>query len=204
VSPPEERTASNFGLGDIEGALYYQFPRQREDQIRWVASTSVKSTTGDDPFEVDSDSVPLGSGFWNTKIGITGVKIVDPAAVYWSAAYTINFQRNDIPITVTDSQTGEQSIIFVDVKPANMIEIGGGFAYAINNRLSVNTGLTIGWSGSSTSNGRKVANSAFTTGTLRLGAVWLTDHNKPVDLGLSIGLTEDSPDFSLEFRKSFK
>ena len=205
VSPPQEHSVSNFGIGDIEGGLFYQLPRQHEDHTRWVASINVKSTTGQDPFEINiKKSVPLGSGFWNTKVGITSVKISDPAAVFWNAGYTVNWERHDIPITVTDMQTGEESILYLDIKPANLVEMGGGFAYAINPRLSVNTGVSISWSGSCLSEGKKVPNSAFTTATLRLGAVWLTDNNLPVDIGLGIGLTDDSPDFSLDFRHNFK
>jgi len=205
VTPPQENTVTSSGLGDVEGSLFFQFPRKQEDQIRWVLSLSAKSSTGDDPFEINThEEAPLGSGFWNSRIGITGVKIVDPVAVYWNAGYTRNWERQNVPITITDMETGETSTIFVDIEPASLIEVGGGFAYAINSRLSVNTGVSISFSGASRSNGEKVANSAFTAASLRLGIVWLTDNRQPVDLGLSIGLTDDSPDFSLEFRKSFK
>lgn len=205
VTPPQENTVTSYGLGDVEGALFYQLPRKKEDQIRWVISFSAKSSTGDDPFEINNhEEAPLGSGFWNSRIGITGVKIVDPVAVYWNAGLTHNWERQNVPITITDMETGDQSIIYVDIEPANLLEAGGGFAYAINSRLSVNTGVSISWSGSSRSDGQRVANSAFTAASLRLGVVWLTDNRQPVDLGLSIGLTDDSPDFSLEFRKSFR
>jgi len=202
VSPPAERTVSNFGIGDIEAGLYFQLPRKKEQQIRWVVSASVKSRTGEDPFEIDSlESAPLGSGFWYTKVGLTGVKIADPAAVFWNFGYTVNLERKDIPITVTDNNTGEESIVLFDIKPADIIEAGGGFAYAINSRLSINTSISISWSGSSKSNGEFVPNSAFTTGMLRLGVVWVTDNKMPVDLGFSIGLTDDSPDFVMEYRR---
>lgn len=205
VTPAQEQNVTSFGIGDIEGSLNYQFPRAREDQIRWVMSLGVKSRTGKDPFEVNlHEDAPLGSGFWSSRLGLTGVKIVDPAAVYWSVGYTINLQRRNVPIIVTDLQTGQPTTIYVDIKPANLIEAGGGFAYAINPRLSVNTGVTICWSGATKSQGINVPNSAFTTATLRLGAVWLTDKRQPIDLGLNIGLTDDSPDFSVEYRQSFK
>ena len=170
-----------------------------------VLSLSAKSSTGQDPFEINThEEAPLGSGFWNSRIRITGVKIVDPVAVYWNAGFTYNWERQDVPITITDMETGEESVIYVDIETANLIEVGGGFASAINSRLSVNTGVSISFSGSLRSNGQKVANSAFTAASLRLGIVWLTDNRQPVDLGLSIGLTVDSPDFGLEYRMIFK
>jgi len=205
VTPPKENTVTSTGIGDLEAGLFFQFPRKREDQIRWILNIGGKAATGNDPFEINiHEEAPLGNGFWDGKVGLTGVKIVDPVAVYWNAGYTVNFERYDIPITITDITTGEQTVVYVDIKPSNLVEAGGGFAYAINSRLSVNTGVSISWSGSSLSDGQKVANSAFTAASLRMGVVWLTDGGQPVDLGLSIGLTDDSPDFALEYRRSFK
>ncbi len=205
VSPPQEKSMTGFGLGDIEGSLYYQLPRAREEDVRWVMNLGLKSNTGADAFATSAQKrPPLGSGFWNTKLGVTGVKISEPAAVFWSAGYTVNWARHQIPVTITNAQDGSTSIVYVDIKPAKSIDVGGGFAYAINPKLSINTGVSISWNGAAHSNGKRVPNSIFTAASLRLGAVWLTEKRLPVDLGLNIGLTDDSPDFSLEFRQNYK
>lgn len=196
---------TGFGLGDIEGSLYYQLPRAREEDVRWVMNLGLKSNTGADAFATNAQKrPPLGSGFWNTKLGVTGVKITEPAAVFWNAGYTVNWTRHHIPVTVSNAEDGSTSIVYVDIKPAKAIDVGGGFAYAINPQLSINTGVSISWNGAAHSNGKRVPNSIFTAASLRLGAVWLTQKRLPVDLGLNIGLTDDSPDFSLEFRQNYK
>lgn len=205
VNPPQENVASGFGLGDIEASVAYQLPRKSEKYVRWVVNAGVKSATGKDSFEINQrEDVPLGTGFWSLKAGITGVKIADPAAVYWSLGYTYNFKRERVPIIVVDPQTGDEETLFVDIKPGNSVELGGGFAYAVNSQLSLNTGLSISFSQSTDTNGDTVANTAITSASLRMGVVWLTENRRPIDLGLSIGLTDDSPDFSLEFRQNYQ
>ncbi len=204
ASPPQEDTLNGFGLGDIEGALYYQLPKTPQSTVRWIVSAGVKTATGKDIFEIDTnEEVPLGSGFWSSKFGITGMKIADPAAIYWNAGFTYNWLRENIRIVSTDQTTGDTVVSYVNIKPGNTIDFGGGVAYALNPKLSLNMGVSASFSGSTTSNDRRVPNTAVTSATLRLGAVWVGEV-LPVDLSLGIGLTEDSPDFTLEFRQNYR
>ncbi|MHB9133160.1 MAG: outer membrane protein [Armatimonadota bacterium] len=205
ANPPQETTVTGFGLGDIEGAIYYQLPRKSERSIRWIVTGQLKTATGQDLFEIDSDEdVPLGTGFWSSKVGISGVVVSDPAAIFWNVGFTYNWLRKDIRIVSTDPVSGDVTVSYVDVKPGNTIDFGGGFAYALNPRFSINTGVNISMNSATTSNGRELANTTITSATLRMGVVWLTDRQRPIDLSMSIGLTDDSPDFTLEFRQNYK
>jgi hypothetical protein len=200
----QEDTLLGFGLGDIEGSLLYQLPHTSTQAVKWVALLQVKSATGRDLFSINRDEdVPLGTGFWSTKTGISGVKISDPAAVYWSFNYTHNWLRENIRVVSEDSETGEQIVSYIDIKPGNTIDFGGGVAYALNPKLSLSAGMSVSFNGSTTANEKDLANTSLTSAALRLGAVWL-ENRVPVDLSVSIGLTDDSPDFTLEWRNSKK
>lgn len=205
ANPPEQRSLSAFGLGDIEGSVYVHLPARQLNGTRWIGSLTVKSATGKDLFSIDPNTdVPLGTGFWSTRAGVTGVNISDPGAVFWSVGYTQNWLRKNIRVVTTDQDSGDQIVNFVNVKPGNTMDIGAGFAYAINQRLSVNTGMSVSYTSSTASNGHKLANTALTSAALRFGAVWLTEKRWPLDLSVSIGLTDDSPDFTVEWRQSYK
>ncbi len=204
ASPPSETFTSGLGIGDAEANIYTQLPQRRPDAVRWVASAGVKTTTGKDAFAIDSQTEdPLGTGFMNTHAGLSGVKVSDPAALYWSFAYTYNWARRNIRVVTQDSTTGDDVISYVDVKPGNSVDLGGGVAYALNPRLSLNSGATISFGGATTSNDKKVVNTALTSGVLRVGAVWVTQRNHPIDIGLSLGLTDDAPDFTLDWRSAW-
>jgi len=205
ADPPQQMSLSALGLGDIEGAAYVHLASKRRTGARWIANVSVKSATGKDIFSIDPDTdVPLGTGFWSTRVGVTGINIADPGAVFWNVGYTYNWLRTDIRVVTEDAQTGDQFVSYVDIKPGNTFDVGAGYAYAINPRMSVNTGLSISFNGPTRSNGRELANTRLTSAALRLGAVWLTERKFPVDLAVSIGLTDDSPDFTVDWRHSYK
>lgn len=205
VSPPEEKDISGTGLGDIEGTLYYQLPKKTDDAIRWIVSAGVKTATGRDLFSIDpTTQVPIGSGFWSSQFGLSGVKVCDPAAVYWNLNYTYNWLRQNIRVVSHNSQTNQAVVSYVDVKPGNTISIGGGVAYALNPKISLNTGLTVSFNGSTTNNGANVVNTAITTASYCLGVVWITDRQFPIDVTMNMGLTRDSPDFTLDIRENYQ
>ncbi len=205
ASPPEQTTLTAVGLGDLEGGVYIHLPARTTDGVRWIANMTVKSATGRDIFSIDPKTeIALGTGFWSTRMGVTGVQISDPGAIFWNVGYTYNWLRRNIRVVSTDAQTGDQIVNYVDIKPGNSADVGAGFAYAINPRLSVNTGMSISFNSATRSNGRKLVNTTLTSAALRFGTVWLTDRRWPVDVAVSIGLTDDSPDFTVDWRQSYR
>jgi hypothetical protein len=204
ASPPTETFAGNLGVGDLEGNIYTQLPQRRPDAMRWVVSAGVKLANAKDAFAIDPRTdTPLGTGFMNTHAGISGVLVSDPAALYWNANFTYNWARRNIRVITQDSTTGDDMVTYVDVKPGDAIDIGGGIAFALNPRLSLNTSATLSFSGATKSNGKKVTNTAITSGQLRFGTVWVNHRNRPVDISLSIGLSDDAPDYTVEWRNAW-
>lgn len=205
TSQEKESIISGKGVGDVEGNLYFQLPRKTDRSMRMIASVGIKAATGRDIFAIDPTSeVAIGTGFWSSKFGLTGVTIADPAALFWSLGYTYNWERKNIRVVPKDSSGQALQPVYVNVKPGNTIDVGGGIAYALNPRLSVNSGITVSYNGSTMSNGISLANTAITSATLRLGMIWLKSTGQPIDLSVSIGLTTDSPDFTLEYRRTYK
>lgn len=205
ASPPTETVMTGMGIGDVEGGVYLHLPAAHRDGTRWIANIQVKTATGKDIFSINPKTdVALGTGFWSTRVGLTGVNISDPGAVFWNAGYTYNWLRRNIRVVSTDAQTGDQIVSYVNIKPGNTFDVGAGYAYAINPRLSVNTGMSISFNSATQSNGRKLINTTLNSAALRFGTVWLTERHWPVDIAVSIGLTDDSPDFTVEWRQSYR
>jgi hypothetical protein len=211
ANPPQEQTVTGVGLSDIDMALYYQLPRGRNAPARYVVSAGLKTASGRDQFNIDPDTqVPLGSGFMGTRFGVSSVRVIDPAALYWNASFTYNLQRRNVRIVTEEADTGDKVVNYVNLKPGNSIDIGGGMAYALNPQLSFNTGLAVSFTTATASQAidkpqwNKLANSAVTSATLRLGIVYANGGKRPLDLAVNMGLTDDSPDFTLECRQTYK
>jgi hypothetical protein len=191
-----ETSNSNFGLGDIEGALYYQPIRERGWVPDVITSVRGKFITGEDPFGGSPNDLPTGTGFYSVSGTITAVKSADPAVLFASFIYTYNFDRTT-KLLATD--TFESTI-----QPGDSIGYNLGVALA----LSFDVSLTFRFEQrfiSSTSissmqpgviNGT-VPGSNLNVATLYGGLTWAIARNVSMDLSVGAGLTEDSPDVSV-------
>jgi hypothetical protein len=191
-----ETSNSNFGLGDIEGALYYQPIRERGWVPDVITSVRGKFITGEDPFNGSPNDLPTGTGFYSVSGTITAVKSADPAVLFASIIYTYNFDRTT-KLLATD--TFESTI-----SPGDSIGYNLGVALA----LSFDVSLTFRFEQrfiSSTSissmqpgviNGT-VPGSKLNVATLYGGLTWAIARNVSMDLSVGAGLTEDSPDVSV-------
>ena len=211
ATPPRETTLSDRGLGDIQAGLFYQLPGSSARPIKYIAGLRVKSTTGKDIFEINPEKEhAMGTGFWNTKLSLTAVRVSDPAVLFATVGYTHNFDRRNLLVTSQDPETGEPVQTRVSFYPGGTIELGTGLAYALNPRLSLNTQFAVSWTRATrvqtpTSGGSvPISGTTLTVGSLRLGTVWVDDPRAATELSAEIGLTEDAPDMLLELRRSYR
>jgi len=191
-SVPTQERVDDFGIGDVEGALYYQILYEHGARPDLIASLRVKSKTGKEPYGLETDvaghfvdELPLGTGHWGVKGGLTFCRTSDPAILYGSVAYFYNIERD---------------IHGVEIDPGDTIEYSLGIAYALNYQVSLNIGIQQRWTGRTKRNGTKVAGTSLNVAQLQAGVTWAISKNTVLDCTLNFGLTEDSPDITVEFR----
>lgn len=218
ATPPREITVDDRGMGDISAALYYQLPGRPWGQDM-IVGLDLKSRTGRDIFETTSvqmvedlpvvvqEGLPMGTGFWSLKAVVTGVRVKDPAVLFWNLGYTVSLPREGLVVYRTDLESQEVFPETVKVSPGDTLEFGAGIAYALNPELSLNAQIQQALTRSSGIRDEEgesgwVAGSALNVASLRLGAVWTTSPRSTADFSMTFGLTDDAPDYVIELRKT--
>jgi len=225
ATPPIEQTENDQGMGDISVAVYHQLGKRHFGQSL-IVGLEAKSRTGRDIFEttrlqtvsmgmyddtsssIVRDGLPMGTGFWGLKGVVTGLRLSDPAALFWNLGYTYTLPRDDITVYGTDPDTMDIAPRVVKVRPGDTLEYGIGLAYALNPELSMNLQFQQAFTQSTsitdpTEGTAQVAGSNLNVASIRLGASWLNGKSTTTDVSVSFGLTKDSPDVVVEVRKVF-
>lgn len=201
-------------IGDVNFGVAYKFLDESESLPDAVFTLRVKAPTGQEPFGIklrkdpNNDSLfypedlPTGNGVWSITPGISLVKTFDPAVLFGSLSYTHNLEESfsDISSTVGQSHPGK-------VRLGDSFQLGAGIAFALNEKMSMSfsvsdlivkkskinqTDTNDGWVTVPSSD----ANAAYFNVGMTLAA---TDKLTIVP-NLSIGLTDDAPDFTFSLK----
>jgi hypothetical protein len=181
---PEDRL-SNSGLGDVQVGLLGQLFYQDGWWPDTVVNLQVKAPTGEDPFEVDDDEVPLGLGTWGLSGGVTMVRTIDPAVLYGSFRYLWDLEED------FGGPIGE--IDFGDTW-----EYSGGLAFSLNERLALSLGLEQSITSETKQDGSEIRGTDLNAARFFLGGSYRASRLTTLNLSLGVGITDDAPDFSLE------
>jgi len=191
-----ETTDSNFGLGDVEGAIFYQPFRERGVVPDVIIGIRGKSITGEDPFGGEADDLPLGTGFYSVTGSITAVKSSDPAVVFASLLYTHNFDRTVRLLRTHQFET--------HIEPGDSIGYNVGIALALSIDLSINFRLEQRFVFATETDSLQagvingeVPGSTLNVATAFAGVTWALARNVSMDFSVGVGLTEDSPDVTV-------
>jgi hypothetical protein len=181
----EERTDDVHGIGDMQISLSHQFLRARGWLPDILGSLRWKTKTGSDPFRNGAeDELSLGTGFNSLQASFTAVKVSDPVVFIGGFSYTETFkEKKGIGL----------------VNPGNTFGLQLGMAMALNLDTSINFGLDLYKTKRTTLNNVDVPGSSLTTGTFSLGLSHVMSEDISLDVGIGLGLTEDSPDFQVNF-----
>ena len=192
----ESKDVSDTGLGDIEGTFRTQLAYQKKLGWDILAAVRIKSDTGKDIFEIKTveiqgnqipdDELPTGSGFWGVEPSFTFVKGVDPAVIFFSIGYFWHIER-DI------SGVG-------DVDPSDSINFSLGSAFALSDKIVLSTSYEQKFFTEADIDGRKQKDSDITVASLSFGGTYVLDSQKSVNISVSIGMTDDSPDVQVGVR----
>ena len=191
-----ETSNSNSGLGDIEGAIYYQPIRERGWVPDVILSVRGKGITGEDPFGGDGTQLPTGTGFYSVSGTITAVKSADPAVLFASFIYTHNFDRtvkllgtHEFESTINPGET-----IGYNLGIAIALSIDVALSFRFEQRFVSTTSISSQQVG--VING-DVPGSKLNVANAYAGITWALARNVSMDLSVGVGLTEDSPDVSI-------
>ncbi|QBF26697.1 hypothetical protein EXN22_13700 [Pseudomonas tructae] len=199
-------------IGDVNVGIAYKFLDESENWPDAVATLRVKAPTGKDPYGIKlvndptndnlsvPESLPTGNGVWAITPGISLVKTFDPAVLFGSLSYTYNMQDSfsDISPTINTKVPG-------DVKLGDSWQIGAGIAFALNEKMSMSFSFSDQFASKSKikpdgGSWQSVPSSDYNAANFNIGMTLAATDNLTIVPNLSIGLTDDSPDFSFSLK----
>ncbi len=212
ASTSDETVTRDPEIGDVNVGVAYKFLDEDETWPDAVATLRIKAPTGKDPYGIKlrqvegndnlsvPESLPTGNGVWSITPGISLVKTFDPAVLFGSLSYTYNMQDSfsDISPQVNSKVPG-------DVKLGDSWQIGGGIAFALNEKMSMSFSVSDQFARKSKikpdgGDWQSISNSDYNAANFNIGLTFAATDNLTIVPNLSIGLTDDAPDFSFSLK----
>ncbi|MGY4817121.1 transporter [Pseudomonas chlororaphis subsp. piscium] len=208
----EKTVSKDPTLGDVNFGIAYKFLDESVNTPDAVLSLRVKAPTGEEPFGIKlrqvqdntnlfvPDDLPTGNGVWSITPGITLVKTFDPAVLFGTLSYTHNLEESfdDISSTVNLKTPGK-------VKLGDSFQIGMGIAFALNEKMSMSFSFSdlVQRKSKLKEDGhdwQSVVSSDANAGYFNVGMTVAATDNLTIVPNLSIGLTDDAPDFTFSLK----
>ena len=188
-------------MGDISLNMSYQPFKSGGDWPTTTITMGAHVPTGRSPYKINRDTdLSTGNGFYGVSLGVNMSKPIDPAMIFGSIGLTYNLKRDSL------SQNYSGAMLNV-VEPGMSYNAAIGLAYAISYTLSMNVSFNYGYAMSTNYRFANAADSrtpAYSTGSLGVGIGWRVSPLTTLSLGVSIGLTNNDPDFSFSLRVPFR
>ena len=208
----EQTVTRDPTIGDVNFGVAYKFLDESVNTPDAVFSVRVKAPTGKDPFGIKlvkasentnlfvPEDPPTGNGVWSISPSISLVKTFDPAVLFGSLSYTHNLEESfdDISSTQNLKQPGK-------VKLGDSFQIGAGVAFALNEKMSMSFSVSdlIQKKSKLKQDGgdwQTVTTSDANAGYFNIGMTVAATDNLTIVPNLSIGLTDDAPDFTFSLK----
>jgi hypothetical protein len=197
----EEVSFDDSDFGDIEAGLSYQMFREKGARPAMMVSVRARSDTGEDPYGLGEEELPSGTGFWGIQGIINAVKVRDPVVLFGNIAYTWNIEDD------VDYSNINPAVPRVKIDPGDTIAWGLGFAYALSPEFSLNIQylhqLSLDSEITESDNPalaptEDISGSRRNSAELKFGTVWAYSKGFFVDFSISVGVTDDAPDFTAQ------
>lgn len=205
-----QQDVTNKGqIGDASVALYYQLAGDsRGGATIW--NLTAKGPTGRSPYGIPvvtqpqnnnlsyPTSLPTGNGVWAVSTGLSFIQSLSPAILFGSLSYTYNIPRNFGNISSTTTpQSGA-------VAPGNSFSLGGGTAFALNQRISLTLSMDETFIAATQikpqgGSWQTVVGSSGNAAVLNLGLSYARSRHVTIVTNLAVGLTKDAPNIDLSF-----
>jgi hypothetical protein len=187
-------------IGDVSLNLSYQPFKSGGDWPTTTITMGANFPTGRSPYEIDRDTdLPTGGGLYSVSLGVNMSKSVDPGMIFGSIGCSYPLERDGLSQYMS-------GYMLEDVKPGMSYNAAIGLAYSISYALSMNVAFQYGYIMSTDyhfTNAAPTSTPAFSTGSLTVGIGYRVSPVTTLSLGLSIGLTNNDPDFSFLLRVPF-
>lgn len=171
------------GLGDVEASLSYQIARENGLIPDTIISMGIKAPTGADPY---FNPIGLGTGHWGVRAGIVGVKTSDPVVIYGTLNGIWNLEKEYDKFGLMD--------------PGNTVSYAVGTAMALSYRTALSFQFEHSISQEMKQENNPINGTFVNAASFKAGFTWTVSENMGVDIGVSMGLTEDAPDYTLDLR----
>ena len=188
-----------------------------------VRQRLIKSDTGDDPFEIEtqellamgatdfSGELGTGSGFWSVNPSITFIYPSDPVAIFGNIGYlwTLEDDKGTFFIDQTDPNTGQTTttqVGFGNVDPGDALRFNFGMGIGLNEMASISFAYQLDLFNETkieNASPQKVVGSDVTIGKFLLGYSFRMPGGTPFNLAVGIGTTDAAPDTDLTLRIPF-
>jgi hypothetical protein len=190
-----------YDIGDLVFGARYQPFVQSPTGPTYTITSSLSLPTGRSPFdERIGQNTSTGSGYASASVGVNASQVFDPVALFGSLSFTAGKSVSNLhQYNPTDNST------LTGLQPGKSIGFGAGFTYA----LSYNVSTSVSFQETVTTpshisvvNSSNVAQPSRAT-AMQVGAILnfglgiRLNPKTTVNLTAGIGLTVDSPDFSL-------
>jgi len=183
---PTRQVLDASGIGDVEVVLSHGGV-VGSAKVPVVSTLALKTPTGLSPYDAPEDRVALGTGHWGARLGFTTTKVLDPLVLFGTVSYTWNFSRELDGYGLID--------------PGDSFGYSVGAAYAVTPRLSISTRLEQQFTSPTTRNEVFEPGTESTTSSFYVGASYELKSGITLDVSVGLGLTEDSPDFTLNLTR---
>ena len=184
------------GLGDINANVRWQPFSLSRSFPSLTLNGSLRLPTGLSPYEIDTSSeLSTGSGTFGVSLGGNVSKVVDPVVLYSSLTWGYSFEKTGL-----NQIRGNAGQRLQAVKPGDSWSFGMGMGYALSYDVSLNLSTSMSYSKGTelTFNGDYQAmTDPSMSGTFNIGLGWRLDPKFTLNINTGIGLTRESPDFSM-------
>lgn len=206
-----DQSVTNRNLGDVDFGVRYQVTSGHGGLPYFIAGVQVVAPTGTDPFSVPRDQLgnPLraatGAGFWGVTPNVTAILPSDPAVLFGTLGYTVNFGRH------IGRQIG--SAIVDQVTPGGQPSASVGIAISLNPRTSISLGYaqtvafgtktmlrTIDPRTNEVSDPMRVRTRDLELGRLLFGISYRTGPSTTINWNVELGATDDATDVRTTLR----
>jgi hypothetical protein len=208
----EDTVKEDPTIGDVNFGVAYKFLDESANTPDAVVTLRVKAPTGKDPFGIKlvrvadnsnlavPESLPTGNGVWSITPGISLVKTFDPAVLFGSLSYTYNMEESfdDISSNPAVETPGK-------VRIGDSFQIGAGIAFALNEKMSMSFSVSdlVQRKSKLKEDGgdwQAVVSSDANAGYFNIGMTIAATDNLTIVPNLSIGMTDDAPDFQFSLK----
>ena len=211
----EDTVKQDPTIGDVNFGIAYKFLDESANTPDAVMTLRVKAPTGKDPFGIKlvrvadnsnlavPESLPTGNGVWSITPGISLVKTFDPAVLFGSLSYTYNLEESfdDISSNPALKTPGK-------VRIGDSFQIGAGIAFALNEKMSMSFSVSdlVQRKSKLKEDGgdwQSVVSSDANAGYFNIGMTIAATDNLTIVPNLSIGMTDDAPDFQFSLKLTY-